>query len=77
MEMHPVESSNIAALGYDPERKVLAVRFRNGGVYEYLRVSKKLHEELAAAPSLGKFLNKRIRPFFEARRAMPPQELKE
>lgn len=76
MEMHPVESSNIAALGYDPEQKKLAVRFKNGGVYEYLRVSKKLHEEMVAALSLGKFLNQRIKPFFEVRRAMPPQELK-
>ena len=35
MERTPVSSSNIAAIGYDPDSGVLEVEFTNGAVYSY------------------------------------------
>jgi hypothetical protein len=52
MEMKPVESSNVAAIGYADN--TLTVRFRNGSEYEYPGVTQQQYEDLMAAPSKGK-----------------------
>lgn len=54
IETKPVESSNIAAIGYDPATKTLQVDFKGGRKYHYQRVSQEVFDELAAAPSVGK-----------------------
>ncbi len=54
MEMKPVESSNVAAIGYADN--TLTVRFRNGSEYEYPGVTQQQYEDLMAAPSKGKAL---------------------
>lgn len=35
IEMVPVASSNLAAVGYDPETSELKIEFRSGAVYSY------------------------------------------
>lgn len=62
MELTPVESSNLAAVGYDPETYILTVLFKNGRTYEYLGVTAKAHADLMAAESVGKYLNSLIKP---------------
>ena len=57
MNRTPVHSSNLAAVGYDPQRKVLEIEFKNGEVYEYAHVPAYLHKELMAAKSHGEFLD--------------------
>ncbi len=54
MEMVPVESSNIAAIGYDAG--TLRVRFKDGAEYEYEGVTEAAHAALMAAPSKGRWL---------------------
>ena len=62
MELVSVESSNVDAIGYDAERKVLIVRFKgNGSIYEYEEVSSDKHSRLMAADSKGGFLNREIK----------------
>jgi hypothetical protein len=66
MELVSVESSNVDAIGYDAERKVLIVRFKgtflgNGAIYEYEEVSADKHSRLMAADSKGGFLNREIK----------------
>jgi hypothetical protein len=46
MTMQPVNSSNIAAIGYDPETQTLAIEFRSGGTYEYYDVPEQVFEGL-------------------------------
>ena len=58
MEMIPVESSNIASIGY--ENEVLRVRFRDGAEYDYDSVTPARHAELMASDSKGKWLNEFI-----------------
>ena len=51
-----VESSNLAAVGYDAENMNLFVKFKNGLTYGYLHVPERVYAELMAAESKGKYL---------------------
>jgi frataxin-like iron-binding protein CyaY len=61
MIMHPVDSTNVASVGYDPEKKELAVRFRNGATYVYSGVKPEEHEALVSADSVGRHFNLQFR----------------
>ena len=56
-----VESSSIAAVGYDAARRELTVRFVGGGVYVYSGVPARTHRELVEAESIGGYFNREIR----------------
>lgn len=61
MNRTPVESSNIAAIGYTENNETLEVEFKNGGVYQYFDVPKWVHAELMAAESKGQYLNRQVK----------------
>lgn len=61
----PVDSSNVAAIGYDPETKDLFVKFKSGITYLYKKVPAVLHEGLMTVASKGQFLNAAIKDKFE------------
>jgi KTSC domain len=61
VELHDVTSSVLAAVGYDPERRVLEARFRTGRVYHYFDVPHSIFKLLLAARSKGQYFNKAIR----------------
>jgi lysyl-tRNA synthetase class 2 len=58
------ESSSIAAAEYDRNRRVLRIRFRPGGIYDYFDVPADVVREFLNAPSLGRFVNWRIKPHY-------------
>lgn len=58
--MRPVTSSNIAAVGYDAERRELRVRFRGGSEYAYADVPADVAAALVDAPSVGGYLAREI-----------------
>jgi hypothetical protein len=60
MEMVSVNSSNIAAIGYDQDTAVLTIQFIKGNVYEYYDVPSHEHDELMRADSKGTYANKNI-----------------
>jgi hypothetical protein len=68
MEMKPVKSSNIKAIGYDPATQTLAVEFNHGGLYHYANVPAAAHQELVSAKSIGGHLHQHIKNVFEAKR---------
>ena len=68
MEMKPVKSSNIEAIGYDPATQTLAVKFRHGGVYHYEGVPASAHEALVNAKSVGGHFFQHIRNGFKSAR---------
>jgi hypothetical protein len=76
MNMIAVDSSQLSAIGYDPARSVLAVRFKNGGVYEYKDVTPETFEAFLASESKGKYFGKHVRGTFEYTR-MPEEKQKE
>ncbi len=60
--MVEVNSSNIIdAVGYDHDRKVLIVRFKDGSTYEYEAVEETKHQQMMAADSKGGFLHREIK----------------
>jgi hypothetical protein len=60
--MTPVDSTNIARLGYQAEAQGVYVEFLSGHTYRYLDVDEVTFEELRDAPSIGSFLNRVIKP---------------
>lgn len=58
-----VESSQIAAIGYDTFTKTLAVKFHTGAVYHYANVPPVLYNRFKNAPSVGGFFHAEIKPF--------------
>ena len=67
----PVESSVLAAVGYDAERRVLEIEFHSGAIYRYLEVPEEIHRRLLAAESKGHFFGANIRDKFRSERVKP------
>lgn len=61
MNLQRVNSSNIAAVGYDAGTETLEVEFVNGFRYQYYGVAQGLFDEMMQAASKGRFLNQYIR----------------
>jgi hypothetical protein len=60
-EMEPVESSSVAAIGYDAGARALHVQFRDSGeTYVYYGVAPLVFEALRSAKSKGRFVNERV-----------------
>lgn len=69
--MHPVKSSNVREVGYDPVRRDLYVRYRSGP-YVYFNVPADVFEQLRLTAqrqgSVGQFLNETVKPAFQFRK---------
>lgn len=66
MDMRPVNSSMIAAIGYDVDSQTLSVEFSKGGTYEYADVPPEEYDALMNAESVGKYFLSHIKPNYEA-----------
>ena len=66
--MHPVTSSNIAAIGYSLGEQKLHVQFKNGGHYIYEGVDPATAAEAQAADSPGRFFASNIKGKFHGRK---------
>ena len=60
IKMTPVMSSNIVALGYDKENKILRVIFKGNSSYLYFNVEEEIYNNLAQSESKGKTLNESV-----------------
>jgi len=67
MRVVAVESSTLAAVGYDEDSKLLEVEFRSRAVYHYFGVPGGVHQALLSAPSKGSCFNRTIRGRFPYR----------
>lgn len=65
MERKPVESSQVASIGYDAAARLLEVEFKNSGVYQYKEVPQDLAEAFVRSDSIGRFLAQHIKGRFE------------
>ncbi len=61
MNMVPVSSSNLSAVGYDPATRKLRVAFLSGSLYEYSGVPASVHAGLMAAGSHGSYFDTYIK----------------
>ena len=64
MKRQKVNSSNIQSVGYDAQRKVLEIEFKNG-VYHYTGVAPFIYKKLLSAKSAGKFFHQHINKIFD------------
>lgn len=59
--MVPVNcSSNVKAVGYDPQARTMHVQFHSGNHYSYADVPPATHEAFMAADSKGKHFSQHI-----------------
>jgi KTSC domain len=56
-----VQSTVIESVSFDPCKRTLWVRFRNGSLYSYFGVSTDTYTDLLNADSKGTFFNRHIR----------------
>ena len=77
MEMIPVVSSNVKAIGWAGNqlimdsgivRDILRVEYLHGAIYDYLNVSKEVYDRLFASESKGSFINREIKPRYQSLR---------
>lgn len=59
-----LDSSSLACVAYDVERKILQIEFRDRSVYQYIEVPEKIHHEILRVGSKGAYFNKHIRNRF-------------
>lgn len=71
MKLHPVKSSNIAAVGYDSATRELRVKFSNGAVHSYADVPVATHLALVGADSVGRHFSANIRGKFTSQKLEP------
>ena len=61
IQMQPVSSSNIKAIGYDPSTLRLRVEFLNGSTYIYSGVPEAVWSDFSSAASVGSYFAKNIK----------------
>ena len=61
MNRTPVNSSNVASVGYEPNTLTLEVEFKNGTLYQYFDVPETVYQELMRASSVGQFMHANIK----------------
>ena len=66
VELKPVDSSNISAIGYDAAAKELHVQFSSGATYAYRGVPPTVYSKLAEAKSKGAHFAQHIRSVFKS-----------
>ena len=66
MNMIPVSSTNISAIGY--EGTTLYVRFHQGSVYAYFNVPRHVYEGLMSASSHGSYLANYVKNVYQYQR---------
>ena len=63
-----VVSSNIQAVRYNKAEEILHIRFRDGGIYEFIDVPSNIYLGFMTSPSKGKYFHANIRGVFQSTR---------
>lgn len=72
--LQPCSSSQVKAYGYDAASRTLAVQFiSNNALYHYADVPAEVFEAMKAAPSVGQFFGKSIRPHYVCTKQPDPE----
>lgn len=64
MDRMPVDSSNVASIGYDAATMTLEVEFQGGSVYQYFDVPQNVYDAFVSCESKGGFLHQNIKGVF-------------
>ena len=72
VKLHHLNSSSLAAAGYDPYQHELDIAFRLDGVYRYFNVSPRTYRALMQADSKGQFFTGYIRGHYRFEKVASP-----
>lgn len=73
MKRFRVESTALRSVGYDPERKVLELEFKdNGAVWQYFKLPKSVYNKFIHAESLGNYFVTHIKGKYPEEQAEYP-----
>ena len=61
IDRQPVNSSDLASVGYDAGSETLEIEFKATGVYRYFSVPAAVADELRRTPSPGKYFRQHIK----------------
>jgi hypothetical protein len=64
IQLEPVISSNIAAIGFDDTNKVMRVQFTNGAIYDATGALKADFDNFKSSKSKGIYFNKVLKQAF-------------
>jgi hypothetical protein len=67
VNMIPVTSSNLSAVGFDHTNNTLRIRFHNG-TYDYLNVPSQVYQGLMNASSKGSYHARNIKDVYQYRK---------
>jgi len=59
--MKEIKSSNLEAIGYDKELKILYIKFKSGGLYSYYPVERRTIKKMEESESRGRFFHEHVR----------------
>jgi hypothetical protein len=62
MELVPIQSTNLRAIGYEPDTMLMQIQFSNGSLYSYQNVEPETYQALVTSPDPGKFFAEIIKP---------------
>ncbi len=62
--MPHVSSSAVDWVDRDPETGIVEIRYKEGDRYSYFNVPEQVYRGLLEAPSIGAYVNERIKPFY-------------
>ncbi|CAG8866942.1 hypothetical protein PS627_02225 [Pseudomonas fluorescens] len=65
MQMVPVRSSAISAVGYDAITQRMKITFKQGRTYDFCQVPPEVHQGLMNAPSVGVYYGRVIKDRYQ------------
>lgn len=65
MQMIPVRSSAIEAVGYDPDTRRMRISFKQGRTYDFCGVPPDVYQGLMSAGSIGSYYDRIIRDRYQ------------
>ncbi|WP_327636182.1 KTSC domain-containing protein [Kribbella sp. NBC_00482] len=65
MRRRPVNSSSVRSVGWSDG--TLELEYVSGDIYQYFDVPQPTYAALLAAPSIGAYVNKHIKPYYDVR----------
>jgi hypothetical protein len=74
IQLLPVQSSNLKAIGYDHATQTMAVQFLNGNIYHYDSVPQTVYDNFMADDSKGSYFSKFVRGKYDSHIWTPPKK---
>jgi hypothetical protein len=62
VELVPVQSTNLSAIGYEPDTMLMQIQFKNGSLYAYQNVEPDTYQTLVTSPDPGRYFAEIIKP---------------